>query len=90
MEAAPRRRLPHHHKDESIKMKESDLKIESVSPYPKGGQQAGLPPMGVKVTHIPTGLEAYSIYHRSQYRNKKIAMAMIEYGLAEINYRDID
>lgn len=69
-------------------MNESDLKIE---PYPitaAGGQQVSIVRAGVKVTHVPTGLIAISEYERSQLRNKNVAMGMIEYGLATINYNE--
>ena len=34
----------------------------------------------------PTGLIAISEYERSQFKNKHVAIQMIEYGLATINY----
>lgn len=67
-------------------MNESDLKIESYPVISPGGQRVGVIRSGVKVTHVPTGLIAISDCERSQLKNKNVAMGMIEYGLAIINY----
>jgi protein subunit release factor A len=68
-------------------MNESDLKIEPYPPISKGGQHVGVVRTAIKVTHVPTGLIAISECERSQLKNKNIAMGMIEYGLALINYQ---
>ncbi len=49
-----------------------------------GGQSVGMPSLGVQVKHLPTGLIAYCDCARSQQKNKNIAIAMLEYGLAEL------
>jgi protein subunit release factor A len=67
-------------------MNESDLKIESYPVISPGGQHVSVVRSGVKVTHVPTGLIAISDCERSQLKNKNVAMGMIEYGLAIINY----
>jgi protein subunit release factor A len=67
----------------------SHLKIEIWPPRQTGGQIVGPGPQGVKITHLPSGLEAVSISERSQHRNKAIAMAMIEGGLTSPGYRGI-
>ena len=66
-----------------------DLKIESLycqtrSTEHPGGQHAGSPAMFVRVTHIPTETVAECGYKRSQFYNKKVAMAMIEMALVEM------
>ena len=58
------------------------FKVECWPPRQTGGQVVGSGPCGVKVTHIPTGAEAVSIYERSQHKNKMIAKEMIEWALA--------
>lgn len=65
-------------------MKTEDLRIETVNPTPKGGQHVGVITTRVRITHVPTGLVAECGAERSQMRNRNIAMAMIEYGLAEL------
>lgn len=65
---------------------DSDLIIETVPAQPKGGQSVGIIPTMVQVTHKPTGLVAQCGSERSQMKNRNIALAMIEYGLAEMGY----
>lgn len=66
----------------------SELKIETLDDPTtrKGGQHVGVPVLGVRVTHVPSGIAAECRFERSQYKNKIIATAMIEYGLAELNW----
>ena len=59
--------------------------IESVDNRPKGGQQVGVMPVTVKITHIPTKISATCGFECSQYKNRAVALAMIEYGLTELN-----
>lgn len=66
----------------------SSLKIESVDRLPKGGQQVGMIPLGVKITHLPTGLTASCEVERSQMKNRNIAIAMIAYGVASLGLED--
>lgn len=70
-------------------MKVEDLKIEVAPTIPKGGQTVGIIPTGVRITHVPTGIYAFCEVEISQMKNKNIAMAMVEYGLAEIGWRDL-
>lgn len=69
-------------------MNTEDLKIEAGYPKGKGGQTAGMPTPIVCVTHIPTGLSATCGFERSQLKNKKICLAMLEYGLAELGWKE--
>jgi protein subunit release factor A len=69
-------------------MNESDLKIEAYPVISPGGQHVSVVRSGVKVTHVPTGLIAISDCERSRLKNKNVAMGMIEYGLAIINYEN--
>lgn len=62
---------------------QADLLIEPAqrSPaVPQGGQHVGVSP-GIMVTHLPSGIVAYSGAEHSQHRNKAICMAMIEGAL---------
>lgn len=69
-------------------MKAEHLEIETMPYRPKGGQQCGLIPQGVMITHLPTGISASCGTERSQMKNKTVAISMIEYGLAEIGWKD--
>jgi len=66
----------------------ADWIIEQWPPRQTGGQQVGTGPSGVRVTHVPSGMQAFSgETERSQHKNKQIAMAMIEGGLTCATYR---
>lgn len=54
---------------------ESELKVETY--YPDGerrGMTAGIPRIGVRVTHLPTGLVATCDEHRSTFRCRREAV----------------
>lgn len=51
-----------------------------------GGQHAGSPATSIRITHVPTGLMA-QCGGRSQHKARKVAMAMLEYGLLELGER---
>jgi len=46
-----------------------------------GGQHAGTPASSIRVTHIPSGVMAECGACRSQFKNKAIAIGMIEAAL---------
>lgn len=69
-------------------MNPKNLKIETIPVQNRGGQQAGVLSHEVRVTHIPTGLYASCGFERSQSKNKKIALAMLEYALVELGITD--
>ncbi len=59
-----------------------DLKTEFWPPrQPPGGQHVGTGPSGVKITHLPTGIEACVEVSRSQFINREIALDMIAAAL---------
>jgi protein subunit release factor A len=68
-------------------MKDSDLTINTYPPRNKGGQYVGIP-LGIHLTHEPTGIQVIVSTERSQSKNKKIAQSMIEWGLTEIGWKD--
>lgn len=49
--------------------------------YRFGGQHAGTPTMVITVEHVPTGLRASCGMERSQYKNRIVAMEMVQYAL---------
>jgi protein subunit release factor A len=54
-----------------------ELRISAYPLRPPGGQQAGLPPMGVEIEHLPSGSIARCCSARSQHTNGLIASDMI-------------
>ena len=66
----------------------ADLKVEHWPPRkPPGGQHVGTGPAGIKVTHLPTGIEACVDIGRSQFINREIAMDMILAALTHPRFR---
>lgn len=64
----------------------ADLKVESWPPRNTGGQHVGVE-SGVKVTHIPSGIEAIVNIGRSQNKNRTIAVNMIECAITHPDFR---
>lgn len=65
-----------------------DVKVESWPPRKSmGGQHVGTGPSGVKVTHLPTGIEACVEISRSQFDNRSIAMDMILAAITHPRFR---
>lgn len=71
-------------------MLSKDLKIENISQRLYGGQSGCHTSSNIKVTHLPTGIYAVCGHERSQHKNRKVAMDMIEYGLNSIGWNDIN
>ena len=64
------------------------LKVEHWPPRQSpGGQHVGTGPSGIKVTHIPSGIEAFVDIGRSQHVNRMIAIEMIEAAVTHPQYR---
>lgn len=67
---------------EHLKIETGD-RVQIVSRSAQGGQQVGVIPKGVMITHIPTGMISFCNHHRSQMKNRDAAIRMIEWGLTE-------
>ena len=50
-----------------------------------GGQHVNRTESAVRVTHLPTGVQATAMEKRSQHRNRKLALARLKKKLNEIN-----
>ncbi len=61
----------------------SDLQIETMRSSGPGGQHANKTESAVRVTHLPTGLQTIAREERSQYQNKKLAIARMQALLFE-------
>lgn len=68
-------------------MIDGQFQFEIINPNPVGGQQVGMPAYHVKCTHLPTGIYAVCMSERSQHRNRAVALAMVQYGLAKIGFK---
>lgn len=63
------------------------LIIECWPPRQTGGQVVGSGPAGVRITHLPSGIQCIVNTERSQHKNKSIAMDMIESALTHPFFR---
>lgn len=68
---------------------EAEFEISDIYPRQQGGQQVGVHPSHIKVLHKPTGIYAVCMAERSQHKNRTVAMAMVQYGLAELKWNNI-
>lgn len=59
-----------------------EVTISSWPKRPVGGQVVGMTASGVQVEH-PCGIVICICIHRSQHKNKRVAMEMMEYALSE-------
>ena len=71
-------------------MKPADLKVEAYPPRSEsaGGQHVGSGPVGIKVTHLPTGIVAVCQHMRSQHMNRDVCLTGIEMMLLECGWEE--
>ena len=62
-----------------------DCKISVINPN-QGGQQVGLTISIIRIVHEPTGITAECGEARSQFKNREIAMMMIQFALIELGF----
>jgi len=62
-----------------------ELRWETMRASGPGGQHVNRTESAVRVTHLPTGVQATAMEERSQHRNRKLALARLTKKLNEIN-----
>ncbi len=67
-----------------VKIDPDDLKVETFRSSGPGGQHMQKTSSAVRLTHIPTGTVVHCQSERSQYRNKDIAMTILQSRLLEL------
>lgn len=65
-----------------LRIAPQDVRIETFRSGGPGGQHQNKTESGVRVTHVPTGVVATAT-HKSQHRNRELAMAELRARLAE-------
>lgn len=67
-----------------------DVRWETMRASGPGGQHVNRTESAVRVTHLPTGVQATAAEERSQHRNRKLALARLARKLAEVDSRRQD
>lgn len=62
-----------------------DCKVTVVN-HNQGGQQVGLTSTTIRIVHEPTGITAECGEARSQFKNREVAMLMIQFALIELGF----
>lgn len=62
-----------------------DVRFEAMRAGGPGGQHVNRTESAIRVTHVPTGLQAVASEERSQHRNRKLALARLAQKLAGQN-----
>lgn len=67
-----------------LEIDERDIKVEFFRASGPGGQHRNTTDSGVRIRHLPTGIVVQATEHRSQLRNREVAMERLRQALARL------
>jgi peptide chain release factor len=70
---------------EETRFNPKDVRWETMRASGPGGQHVNRTESAVRVTHLPTGIQASAAEERSQHRNRKLALARLARKLADLD-----
>lgn len=76
--------MPEFVAEEEVEIKPEDLKIDFFRSSGPGGQNVNKRETAVRITHLPTGLQAASQRERSQEKNRDLAMELLRARLYQL------
>jgi len=71
-----------------VEIKPEEIRVDTMKSSGPGGQHMQKTESAVRITHLPTGITAYCQEHRSQQRNREVAMRLLRARLLEFKRRE--